>query len=99
MIKSKRELIDSIDISSLPQVEQEEILLDLHETVFRSVLIRLVGSMSESVQDDFNVFLDADPEEEAVLAYIYEKVPEADILVAQTLVDIQNDILGATETK
>ena len=99
MAKNKQDIIEALDISSLPQAEQEEVLLDLQELVYRSTLIRLIERMDEATQTDFNVLLDSTPDEDVVLAYLYEKVPDADDVVGVVLSEIQNDILSLTDKK
>ena len=99
MTKNQIDLLDRLDKSALSQEEQEEILLDLHDVVYKAVLIRIIGSMNENMQSRFNEYLDSSPDEEAVLSYIYEKVPEADAIVASVLEEIQSDILGTTNIK
>lgn len=99
MSKNKIDILEALDISALPQDEQEELLLDLQSLVYKGSLIRLIEKMDEETQEKFNSFLDTNPDEEAVMAFIYEHIADADSVVKETLADIQSDILAVTGNK
>ena len=92
-------ILETLGFNDLELPEQEELLLDLQGLVYKGSLIRLIERMDEHTQEKFNVFLDTSPDEEAVMAFISEHVGDADAIVAETLADIQNDILAVTKTK
>ena len=92
-------ILDTLNIASLQETEQEELLLDLQSLVYKSTLIRLIGKMDEKNQDEFNTLLDTQPSEDTVLAFLYEKIPDADAIVAEVLADLRGDILEVTGNK
>ena len=92
-------ILDALNIASLQETEQEELLLDLQSLVYKSTLIRLIGKMDEKNQDEFNTLLDTQPSEDTVLAFLYEKIPDADAIVAEVLADLRGDILEVTGNK
>ena len=97
-MKTKQDIFDAINMHSLPQEEQEEFLIDLQSLVYKNTLVRLIERMDEATKEDFNTFLTTNPDEDAVLAYIYKKIPDADALVDQVIAQMQNDILLAEST-
>jgi hypothetical protein len=90
------DLLAATGIESMTPTEREETLLDLGDLIFRSTLVRLIERMDEKTQEDFNAFLDTNPSEEAVTAFLTERVPGAEEVVRETVDELRNDILGAT---
>jgi hypothetical protein len=90
------EVLAALDIGSLPPEEQEELLLDLGDLVFRGTMLRLLERMDKATQDDFSALLDRDPSEDEVEVFLAERVPDADSAAQETLADIRSDILTVT---
>ncbi len=90
-------LLEALDISALPQVEQEELLLDLNSLVFRGTLVRLIERMDEQARIDFDALMDTDPDEAAIEAFLMGRVPDADQAVEETLQDLTDDIVAVTK--
>lgn len=93
-----KNLLEALDISELPAEEQEELLLDLGDLVFRGSMLRLIERMDDSTKDDFNALMDTDPSEDKVMEFLQARVSDADQAVEETLADIRNDILAVTGT-
>lgn len=89
-------LIDALDIGSLAPDEQEELLLDLNDLVYKGTLLRLVGMMDDKTKSDFEKLLDSDPEEEAVESFLEERVPDSGKAVEDTIQELRDDILAVT---
>lgn len=96
--KDSKDLFEALDMSELPAEEQEELLLDLGDLVFRGSMLRLIERMDDPTKDDFNALMDTDPSEEAVMGFLQARVPDADQAVEETLADIRSDILAVTGT-
>jgi hypothetical protein len=99
MKKKKQDVLDALGLETMEQHEQEELLLDLNSLVFKGSLVRLIENMDEKTKEDFNDFLDTSPDEDHLIAFMVKHVPDADEILAQTLADIQNDILSVTGKK
>lgn len=93
-----QKLLEALDISELSPEEQEELLLDLGDLVFRGSMLRLIERMDDKTKDDFNALMDTDPSEDSVIDFLYSRIPEADQAVEETLADIRSDILAVTGT-
>jgi hypothetical protein len=90
------DILELIGIQELPVEEQEELLLDLGDIVFRGTMLRLIERMDDSTQEDFSKLMDTDPQEDEVMAFLKERVPESDQAVEETLADLRSDILAVT---
>ncbi len=94
-----KHIADALNLADLPEEEQEAILMDINDVVFKGALVRLIDRMDEKTQKEFTKLLEADASGEEVEAFIKANVPEADDIVADTVKEIQDDILAVTETK
>lgn len=87
----------ALNMDELDPEEQEEILLDLNSLVFKGSLVRLIERMDDKARDEFNAFVDTEPTEEQMEAFLKEKVPGADEAVQEALADLTSDILAVTK--
>lgn len=90
------DILEALDLKQLPPEEQEELLLDLGDLVFRGSMLRLIERMDDAVRTDFNILLDRDPSEEEVMDFLQKRVPDADAAVEETIADLRSDILAVT---
>lgn len=90
-------LLDAFDLAELEPEEQEEILLDLSDLVFKGTMVRVIEQMDDETRDQFNTLLDSDANEDEVQAFIEKYVPDADALVKETIDELRDDILAVTE--
>ncbi len=90
------QLLAALDLESLSPEEQEAMLLEINELVFKGSMVRLIERMDESTRDEFTKLMDSDASEEEVEAFLAEKVPDADQAVADAVSELTSDILAAT---
>lgn len=96
MIPNLDALREALDIESLEPAEQEEMLLQLNEVIFQGTMLRLLDRMDESIKERFMTLLNTEPTEEQLMEFLAQNVPGADTAAAETLEEIQNDILSVT---
>jgi hypothetical protein len=89
-------LFDALSIEDLAPEEQEDLLLELEELVFKGTMLRLVERMDDDTRDAFDALMAGDPSEEEVQAFLDTNVPGADQAVEETIAELTNDILAAT---
>ncbi|MBA3789135.1 hypothetical protein H0X32_01925 [Patescibacteria group bacterium] len=89
-------ILDALNLSELEPEEQEEILLDLNDLVFKGTLIRLIERMPARIREEFDSLLATDPSEDVMEAFIQKNVPDADSAVTETLAELTDDILAVT---
>jgi hypothetical protein len=94
---SSNALIDALGLDELSPEQQEELLLELNEVIFRGSLVRLIERMDESAKADFAELMQKDPSEAEVSAFLAERVPDADQAVAETVADLTDDILSVSQ--
>jgi len=92
------EMINALDLASLSPEEQEAVLLDLNELVYKGTMLRLVEGMDDKTRLEFTALMESDASEEEVEAFLTERVPDADLAVTETVAELTNDILAATGT-
>jgi len=88
------DILKALDIAQLPPEAQEEILLDLGDLVFHGSILRLIERMDEKTKEDFDALLERNSSEEDVMAFLQERVPDADSAVQETIEDLRSDILA-----
>lgn len=92
------DILNALDISSLPQSEQEEILLDIHDLVYEGAMVRILDQMDEHTRTQLDALLEREVPEEDVEAFIISKVPGANAAVTEAIEELRSDILAATGT-
>lgn len=90
--------MDALGLTELSAEEQEALLLDLNSLIFRGSMIRLIERMDDTARDEFTKLMDSGADEEAVEAFLAERVPDADSAVLDTVKELSDDILAATGT-
>ncbi|HQU07642.1 MAG: hypothetical protein B7X04_02075 [Parcubacteria group bacterium 21-54-25] len=90
-------LFSTLDLSEYPPAEQEQILLDLSDTIFEGTLIRLIERMDQKTRDDFEKLMERDASEEEVSTFLTEHVPDADEIMLETVRAITKDVAALGE--
>lgn len=91
-------LLETLDIASLPPDEQEALLVEIQELITQGVMARVVAGMNDETRNAFEVLLAGDADEGAITAFLEQQVPNMDTVVAETVAELQDDILSATGT-
>ena len=91
-------LLEALDIADLPLEEQEAVLLEINELVFKGSMLRMIEQMDEATSEAFTALMDSDADEEAVEAFLTKNVPGADQAVLDTITELTDDILAVTGT-
>ncbi|HEY0010546.1 MAG TPA: DUF5663 domain-containing protein [Candidatus Paceibacterota bacterium] len=94
-----QDLIEALDIAALQPEEQEELLLDIGDLVFRGSMLRLIERMDDATRAEFDTLLAQDPPEDEVMTFLEKRVPGADTAVEETIADLRSDILAVTGDK
>lgn len=91
-------ILDALQLTELPAEEQEALLLELNELVFKGTMVRLIERMDEPSRDEFTKLMESDADEASVEAFLRERVTNADQVVAETVAELADDILAVTGT-
>jgi hypothetical protein len=95
--KHTKNIIEALDLAELEPEEQEELLLDLDELIFKGTMVRLIERMDEKTASAFNALLDEDASEDDIEAFLQKHVPDADSAITDTVAELTNDILAVTQ--
>lgn len=98
MSTAQEKLLTALDLESLPPEEQEAFLADISDLVFEDSLTRMVEAMDQKTREDFGALMESDAEEDAVEAFLKERVPGADQAVADAMAELADAILSGTDT-
>jgi len=93
------EVLEALQLSELSPEEQEQILLDINSIIYEGSMVRIIERMDEQTRTDFEALMESDAADEVVEAFLKERVPEADALVAEVVGELAGDILSGTDTK
>lgn len=93
---SDPDLLKALDFESLSPEEQEELLLELNELVYKGSLMRLISMMDEKTKTDFDKLLDSGADENEVEGFLEARVPDSGRAVEDTIRELRDDILAVT---
>ncbi len=72
----------SFDFSDYSEEEKKSIIAETSGMIMEASLLRALGDASEDVQEKFGTFIESEPDEEAMTAFIAEHFPNfGDIIV------------------
>ena len=91
-----KNILEALDLSALDPEDQEDLLVDLNELIFKTTLVAMIEVMDEKTQTAFEKLLDSDASDEEIDAFIEKNVPNADKIVKDTVNDLASDILLET---
>lgn len=91
-------VLDALDLTELAPEEQEALLLELNELIFRGSMVRLVERMDEPTRDEFSKLMDSGADEATVEAFLRDRVAGAEDAVAEAVQELSDDILAVTGT-
>jgi hypothetical protein len=90
------QLLEALNIENLDPAEQEALLSELSELVFKGSLVRMFETMDEPTKEAFETLLATDPSDEDLQDFLAKNVPQADQAVEDTIQELTSDILAVT---
>lgn len=72
---------NALDLDSLPPEEQQEIILRVGALIYQNVLIRVLETMEEADQDEFEKLLDMGAKPEEVFSFLKNKVKDFEKII------------------
>lgn len=89
-------ILDALNFAELEADEQQELLYELHEIIFKGTFVRLLERLDEPSRDEFTAMLERDASDEEVQGFIESRIPDADSAVTETVQELTSDILTLT---
>lgn len=98
MDKTLSPILDALQFESLSESEQEALLIEISDLVFQGSLVRLVERMDDATREEFEQLMENETDDEAMEAFLRERVPGADKAVEEAVQELTDDILAETGT-
>lgn len=95
---SAKDVFEMLDLEGMTPDEQADVLVDIQELITQGVMVRVVERMNDETRAAFEQLLATEADEETVTAFLEHHVSDMDAVVAETVADLQGDILSATGT-
>lgn len=89
-------LIDALGFNELEATEQEALMLDLSQLIFKGSLLRMFETLDEATKGELESLLATNPSDEEMEAFLAEKVPGSEQAIAETVEELTSDILAIT---
>ncbi len=77
----QKNITHALDIEGLSPEEQQEIILRVGGIIYQNVLMRVMETMSDTDQDEFEKLLDNNAAPEDVFTFLNEKVPDFEKII------------------
>ena len=95
-------LISALHLSAYTPKEQEQLLVDVSDTIFKGTLVRIIERMDTTTRNDFNTLMDNDADGEEIATFLKERVPKSDEATLEAVREVTADIaaldISDTET-
>lgn len=92
--KLRVELVEEFGLGRLSEEKQNELLDKMVEALMKKIMIVTMERLGESGMEDYDVFMQTDPEIESVNAYLLEKIPGYDEMIADAIVEFKKEMKG-----
>ncbi|MDI6603324.1 MAG: hypothetical protein QME57_04460 [Patescibacteria group bacterium] len=90
----KQNIIKNLGIDTLPEKEQEEVLLRIGKIIFQSVLIRVMERLNSKEKDQFTRLLTEKPDDEkAILDFLKSKISNFNEIVNEEIISFKKESL------
>lgn len=94
----KTNLIMALHLDTLPEAEQEKVLLDVGEIIYKKVLLRVLDELSEKDKDEFDVLLaDHAGDEDAIFSFLSAKIPNLEAVVNEEIASFKQSSIEFME--
>ena len=86
----EKNIIEILGLENLPREEAEEILIRAGTVIYENVLLRVMETMTEKDQDDFEKILDAEGKPEEIFSFLKERVKDFEKIVKEEAEKFKN---------
>ncbi len=90
------EINAALEIDEMTEKEQEELMLDLGELIFKGTIIGVMEIMDEKTKNEFHKLIDRNATQDELAAFIEDNVPGANEIALETVMNLTDDILAVT---
>jgi len=86
----EKNIIEVLELENLPREEAEEILIRTGAVIYENVLLRVMETMTEKDQDDFEKILDNEGKPEEIFSFLKERVKDFEKIVKEESEKLKN---------
>jgi hypothetical protein len=86
----------ALELEFMTDEEQDEIMLDISSLILEGTMIRVMEQMKDNDKEELLALEDRNAPQEEIAAFIKAHIPEADMLLEDTVNQLTNDILAVT---
>ena len=90
-------IFEELKIENLSDEEKTDFLARAGELLQKRILLRIIDSMNEREQEEFEKFLEEETSQEKINQYLEEKVPNLEEIIKEETEAMRKDILGFFE--
>lgn len=93
----KENIIKDLELDKLSEKEKEDRLIQVGDIIYQNVLMRVIETMSDKDQDEFEKILDNDGKPEDIFTFLNNKVPNFEQIINEEAIKFKNktsDIMG-----
>lgn len=87
----QKNIIKDLGIDKFPQEQQEKMLLSIGRIIYQSVLLRVMGELNDKEKEEFEKLLTGQVEEEKVLNFLAEKIPNLNEVVEEEVAKFKKE--------
>lgn len=86
-----KNIIEILGINKLPPEKQGEAMEKLGAIVYQEVMLRVLDILSDEDKDEFEKLIEKDPNPEKMFAFLSEKIPTIDQIVAEEAKSLRDE--------
>jgi len=86
----EKNIIEVLGLENLPKEEAEEILIRTGAIIYENVLLRVMETMTEKDQDDFEKILDNKEKPEEIFSFLQNRVKDFEKIVKEEAEKFKN---------
>lgn len=79
-----KDIVKDLGLDKLTPSEQEKMLLQIGDIIFKRIMMRVVEELDEATKNDFDKLLDSpNKDQNTILNFLQERLPGYDSLIAE----------------
>ncbi|MEY2640824.1 MAG: hypothetical protein RL150_217 [Candidatus Parcubacteria bacterium] len=77
------DFLETMGLDELPMEEQAAVMTEMSDAIMAGVFARVLPMLSEEHKAEFDKLMDSDADQDAVVAFLQERVPEFQAIVVE----------------
>ncbi len=85
-----KNIVHALEIDKLPPEEQQEIIVRVGALIYQNVLMRVMETMPQADQDEFEKILDKNAGPEEIFTFLKNKVPDFEQVIDEEAIKFRD---------